>query len=167
MERPELRPCPFCGSSDISMYECFGSDKGYHAQCEECGAEGPRASDEEGAARRWNVLPRLCETVALPLDEDGVPVCIGETVFLCDGEGYKVDSLTMVSDGWLVKLNIPGRNCGVISCRPSSVTHKEPDSLEAIEKQVYHLVMSEYLDDPEGDVKAVMERIKKLMEDAE
>ena len=125
------------------------------------------AMNENDAKERWNKPPRETDVVELPRDADGMPIRVGETVFLCDGEGYKVDSLTRDEGGWLVKLNVTGRNCGVISCRPSSVTHKEPDSLEAIEKNIYHLVMSEYLDDPEGDVKVVMERIKKLTKGAE
>ena len=37
-----------------------------------------------------------------------------------------------------------------------------PDSWERLEKDVYHLVMSEYLDTPEDDVKGIVRRAKAL-----
>lgn len=44
----------------------------------------------------------------------------------------------------------------------SECTTVVPDTWDAIEKTAYHLVMSEYLDDPERDVKALIERCKAL-----
>lgn len=48
-----LKPCRFCGDSRVYIEHCRESDV-YHAECEYCGACGPR-SDTDGAARSaWN-----------------------------------------------------------------------------------------------------------------
>lgn len=55
-----IRPCPFCGSDDVSMditidsgwgskkYKCF------EVYCEPCDYAGPCDSSEDGALARWN-----------------------------------------------------------------------------------------------------------------
>lgn len=51
MERPELRPCPFCGSVDV---ENFGA----YVRCLDCKADGPYAwwadDPSKEAAESWN-----------------------------------------------------------------------------------------------------------------
>ena len=48
----ELRPCPFCESTQLRM-ERAESD-GYFVVCEVCEAEGPFAWIEANATDRWN-----------------------------------------------------------------------------------------------------------------
>ena len=56
----ELKPCPFCGKSDIGTYIDFHSpDRQFFGViCRWCGAELPPSSKtEEKAIERWNKRP--------------------------------------------------------------------------------------------------------------
>ena len=66
----ELKPCPFCGSTNISSNECRGLTKEngveeYYDQtaCLDCGAMGPQAivTEEQSADEYWNW--RQCELI--------------------------------------------------------------------------------------------------------
>lgn len=49
MTETELKPCPFCGSRDLS-------NDGHYVHCEDCGATGPDEPipDSDWVAVRWN-----------------------------------------------------------------------------------------------------------------
>lgn len=47
----ELKPCPFCGSNDVTMYEVYPSS---YARCRVCGAEGGLRDSHDEAAAAWN-----------------------------------------------------------------------------------------------------------------
>ena len=50
MPDPELKPCPFCGGTDLRVY-----DRGYSwVECRPCEAEGPAADSRESAIAKWN-----------------------------------------------------------------------------------------------------------------
>jgi Lar family restriction alleviation protein len=50
----KLEPCPFCGSSDIRIFETGGGSRAY-AFCDGCDAEGPLGwGDTDEAIRLWN-----------------------------------------------------------------------------------------------------------------
>ena len=96
------------------------------------------------------------------LDADGAPIEVGDTVY-CDGRdaaltvvGSSVDAIgverTTVEDD-------EGTYCTVA---PSRLSHKRPDSWGRIEEDAYHLVMSEYLETPEKDVRDIVRRAKAL-----
>lgn len=56
----ELKPCPFCGSTDVSISELKeklsnGAERFFFAvECEECNFFGPESFQKEGAANVWN-----------------------------------------------------------------------------------------------------------------
>ena len=158
----DLKPCPFCGLSDLVYNSATGRTNGRFVRCTDCNTCGPLAEDDARAKTAWNGAPRRNEVMELPEDADGVPILVGDMV--CDDFDHmecSVYSVTMTADGWHIAIRLPnGDICHRI--KPNTLTHVAPDSLESIEKGIYHLVMSEYLDDPEADVKAIMERIKKL-----
>ena len=62
-----LKPCPFCGGSNIEVREAKDADWQYVAHCMSCGAEGPFVSTEPGrtphttarakAGVEWNTRP--------------------------------------------------------------------------------------------------------------
>lgn len=160
----ELRPCPFCGSGNVSISTTI-----MRCHCNGCGAHGPVGDHKDKAIKLWNKAPRLKEVVWLPTDADGVPIVPGDVLYGRKDTPAKpfqdmlVEDLRFTRDGiWKINCRCEDAQCLDITKRWYS--HEKPDSLEAIEKDIYHLVMSEYLDDPEGDVKAVMARIEKLME---
>ena len=50
----ELKPCPFCGSSDIKApYDYFV----YIVKCENCGAKLTGTYSKEGVEAKWNTRP--------------------------------------------------------------------------------------------------------------
>ena len=51
-ETPALKPCPFCGNSEI---ESYGSTKhSFWFECNSCGAAGPLKDTLETATTAWN-----------------------------------------------------------------------------------------------------------------
>lgn len=104
--------------------------------------------------------------IELPVDMDGEQIKPGDTVWIVWGEGEptkrKVKSLVYMGEEenpWYVRF-APGFG----DCVPAYLTHKDPSTLETIKEGIYHLVMAEYLDDPEGEVENIVKRIEKLIE---
>lgn len=58
----ELKPCPFCGSNDVTMYEVYPSS---YARCRVCGAEGGLRDSHDEAAASWNRRTNAKELVAM------------------------------------------------------------------------------------------------------
>lgn len=58
----KLKPCPFCGSKEITLYETTRFDfsrVGYCVTCEMCYAEGGKAKSRAGARQLWNKRERV------------------------------------------------------------------------------------------------------------
>ena len=51
----KIKPCPFCGSDNLSALEL--SNKSY-VRCGKCYSYGPDGKDKEEAIERWNSAPR-------------------------------------------------------------------------------------------------------------
>lgn len=49
----ELKPCPFCGSTDTDVLRSTDGVK-FWGRCETCGAVGGVGSTDEEAAKLWN-----------------------------------------------------------------------------------------------------------------
>lgn len=48
----ELKPCPFCGGTELEVMEI---DEGFSAvACDTCDAIGPMGQGDEEAKREWN-----------------------------------------------------------------------------------------------------------------
>ena len=51
----ELKPCPFCGSTNIDCSNYSGSyNKAWFVQCDECCAMFPMFDTKEEAIEAWN-----------------------------------------------------------------------------------------------------------------
>lgn len=50
----ELKPCPFCGSTDIWNLEAGRNTDMWFVQCQDCCATFPHFDSEEEAAEAWN-----------------------------------------------------------------------------------------------------------------
>lgn len=95
------------------------------------------------------------------LDADGVEIRVSDTVYGDDDpEQLIVDSF----DGpGCVCVTLAKSPSGMLyTIEPSRLTHERPDSWERLEEDVYHLVMSEYLETPEKDVGDIVRRAKAL-----
>lgn len=98
------------------------------------------------------------------LDADGAPIEVGDTVYLRSngrkGEVtgfYEEDGVTWVAVSYEL-----GGDRMTVNTEGKALTHERPDSWERIEKDAYHLVMSEYLETPEDDVRDIVRRAKAL-----
>lgn len=52
-KEPELKPCPFCGSTNLTIWESTLSNT-RHMRCKRCGARGPNATGRYGVIEGWN-----------------------------------------------------------------------------------------------------------------
>ena len=97
------------------------------------------------------------------LDADGAPINVGDVVYFVGGSGvrYAVKDIGFEPDGAFVDIiDEEGRYSTMAN--PEKLTHERPDSWEQLEKDAYHLVMSEYLETPEKDVGEIVRRAKAL-----
>ena len=96
------------------------------------------------------------------LDADGAPIEVGDAVYFVGGSGTRlsVKDIDFKPDGAFVDIIDEGRYSATVN--PESLTHERPDSWERLEEDAYHLVMSEYLETPEEDVRDIVRRAKAL-----
>lgn len=50
----ELRPCPFCGSTNLRLAEPFQPDNVWWVLCPNCWAGGPKCETQADAQSAWN-----------------------------------------------------------------------------------------------------------------
>ncbi len=154
-----LNPCPFCQSKNVRLVEIPDDENLAYAQCGDCKVRGPHGKPAWAAAC-WNLFA-YGEVTALPRTSDGLAIRPQDPVVDVEtGESGTVEELWYHSDAWDV----------IVQWERGSKTVADPSELasggaftwEMAERYIYHLVMSEYLEDPEGDVRRVMARLKKL-----
>lgn len=104
---------------------------------------------------------RLKRPTPKVLDADGAPIEVGETVY-CDGDPEPLTVDSFDDPGCVYLTSAKGSDGTLYTIEPSLLTHKRPDSWERLEKDAYHLVMSEYLETPEKDVSDLVRRAKAL-----
>ena len=117
---------------------------------------------EGAAANREDVEIFGVEYTALPLDADGVPIHVGDTVWDLgdDGEETCVKSITLYPNG-VASIAIVGESCVI----PTELTHARPDSWERIANE-----LEAWCDDADVDVDAcekprdLAKRIRRLAE---
>lgn len=115
------------------------------------------------------------EIVEKMLDADGVPINVGDIVYgvstnvggvsyvsLGKGKAYTVERIEANGENSLVDIAEAKDRWRLYSVSPENLTHKRPDSWERIEDDAYHLVMSEYLETPEENVRDLVRRAKAL-----
>ena len=96
------------------------------------------------------------------LDADGAPISVGDTVY-GDDETSPLTVVRLFKDATGATLVDSVDSLGTyFTFAPSRLSHECPDSWEQLEKDAYHLVMSEYLETPEKDVSDIVRRAKAL-----
>ena len=95
MNEVELKPCPFCGSKDVTVYELYPIS---YARCRVCGAEGSLRDSHDEAAAAWNsrtyakgLLGRIADLVDRPTCKNSEDLYDG-SFFECSecGEGWEL-----------------------------------------------------------------------------
>ena len=61
MSEKNLKPCPFCGSKDVSISHVYGSL--YQGYCDNCTGEGPWRNSRRGAIAAWNRRVKCASTL--------------------------------------------------------------------------------------------------------
>lgn len=69
----------------------------------------------------------------LPLDADGMPIRIGDTVYTRDAEEYIVRGIYALADGYSISVVPLGRTC-FLPMKPEGLTHRTTDSADSWEK---------------------------------
>lgn len=91
---------------------------------------------EQAAANREDVTLWGVDYVALPVDADGVPIHVGDTVYGEDGMSYKVVSISFGRWPGGVTVNAVNGFSKWRDLIPGKMTHISPDSLESIARDL-------------------------------
>lgn len=70
----------------------------------------------------------------LPVDADGVPIRIGDTVYANDGSEFSVRSITVTSEGSAIGVNPLDGFCFCPSMKPERLSHRAPEPADGWEK---------------------------------
>lgn len=70
----------------------------------------------------------------LPLDADGVPIRIGDTVYVNGGSEFRVRSITVTSEGSAIGVNPLDSFCFCLSMKPERLSHRAPEPADSWEK---------------------------------
>lgn len=85
------------------------------------------------------------ELIELPRDRDGVPIHVGDTVYLEGGHKDIVDNINLsLKDEHSIRFTVCGN--GVVRL-PNDLTHKRPDSLELIANELEGLSVDSMISD--------------------
>ena len=101
------------------------------------------------------------EMVELPKDRDGVPIHVGDTVYLDDGSKAIVTRISIgTNDDSVISVLANGNKLARI---PWYISHKRPDSWETIADELDEMVdAADYADDRCENLADLAERIRKL-----
>jgi Lar family restriction alleviation protein len=92
----ELKPCPFCGSSNV--YESSNGLDSHFLNCLDCGSEGPACKDVVSAGAAWNQRTQ-------PLDpsmggEDNQAIALLQEA----SDVFSVNVEELQPNGWLARV---------------------------------------------------------------
>ena len=75
MDSPKLKPCPYCGGTNITYVNFSNSYWSFCVvKCNDCGLEGPKLyTFMKHAVEAWNSLPRRHEITPNSVDCQGCP----------------------------------------------------------------------------------------------
>ena len=69
----EIKPCPFCSSTNVGLTRSEVSKRRYWVECEDCRAQGPHHHEHQDAVEAWNIVSAE-SLVGAWGDEDETPV---------------------------------------------------------------------------------------------
>ena len=124
--------------------------------------------DGEGAMRTIKQLYTLAdrvdrEMVELPLDRDGVPIHVGDTVYLEDGRMAEAYSIKFKNCETNVLCRTPSGCYGYVYRLPNKLTHNCPDSFGRIADDMDNFADANYASGLlKQGIKDFADRIRKL-----
>ena len=126
-----------------------------------------------GRAPEWfgNLADRIdAEYVELPVDNDGVPINVGDTVYWSDWDEREVRRIEFDGERWKVALS--DAIAGYVHVWPDCVTHERPDSLERIADDIdkWRVCAADKCDTfgiEEDSLVEFADRIRKMAKDGE
>lgn len=165
------RACELAGSGHLRCGDCEWGKEGIGCQAMARLEILKRAKKLAGidGRLRGSYGERVKRPAPKVLDADGVSINVGDTVYLRSNgrEGkvvgfYEDKGETWVGETWVSVSYELGSDRMTVNTEGKALTHERPDSWERLEEDAYHLVMSEYLDTPEDDVRDLVRRAKAL-----
>lgn len=100
------------------------------------------------------------EYVELPLDNDGVPIKVGDTVYHEKWGEILVHGIDLIGHCW--KLSIGPVLCGYVDAQPDKVTHERPDSIERIADELDEWAGTVSRTNSRSFAHGLAERLRKL-----
>lgn len=132
----ELKPCPYCGGSDLIIY-WNGVYEKHYARCHSCHMQGPEVYGREAAAELWNNLPRKVE--ALPDAQlDALEKLAGEATpgpWATYGNSQEILG-GQICSGWHDVYGLVDGEIWVLMAMNSNMVEEEERQLPATEKDV-------------------------------
>lgn len=100
-------------------------------------------SYEEDLKAMFNVVINLCDTsnmIELPVDKDGIPFKIGDTVYESDGTEHIVDGYAFSRANAKIVSVVDLINNTRILFETDELTHKRPVTIASVRKQLKHVL---------------------------
>lgn len=107
----EIKPCPFCGSSNCEEIYQNGRDEGWIVRCNSCGATGSVFAYDQDAVGKWNDVSLAGSPEWRPIDDapkNGTAILVMRNIWPETPLGYAEEcdgSNTYVAewqkDGWV------------------------------------------------------------------
>lgn len=103
------------------------------------------------------------EMIELPKDRDGVPIRVGDTVYLLSGNTYNVKEISILSQTAYPTCEAPdGKTYEFL---PGGLSHERPDSLERIADDIEARLGTGTID--WSTLSTLVDRIRKLAKEGE
>lgn len=90
----ELKPCAFCGSTNLKTHVYKGEEPDAFVQCHDCSSTGPSGEEEAGAIEAWNRRAQPAQAGQALSDED----VLRAAARTLDSEVVEVSPLSCIKD---------------------------------------------------------------------
>lgn len=105
-----------------------------------CGICRDSCIDEDDCDKLRALADRIdSEMVELPKDRDGVPIHVGDTVYMSNGRKVYVSGINIARDHTSINSGPRGNGPIFFSIEPTNFTHTRPDSWERIANELEEL----------------------------
>lgn len=110
------------------------------------------------------VILDLCDTsnmIELPLDKDGTPFKIGDTVYDPNNKQYKVNGYVFVNDCWKIIVAFSSES-SFASIYANDLTHKKPVTVASLARDIRNVLTEDFNDMPLDTSEKLMHIVYQL-----